>query len=87
MPIMGNTLTVLIECIQLPALNSFSAASAIAFDIYSPPACMPAYSLVIPSSPMNVNTNTNSLLANYPSAGVSIPKDRNGKKESTVTVK
>lgn len=27
---------------------------------------MPAYSLVIPSSPMNINANISSVLANYP---------------------
>lgn len=36
--------------------------------------CAPAYSLVIPLSPMNVNANINSHLANNPSTGVSIPK-------------
>lgn len=37
--------------------------------------CVPAYSFVIPSSPMNVNANINSVLANYSSNGVSIPRE------------
>lgn len=36
--------------------------------------CVPVYSFIIPSFPMHVNTNMNSLLTNYPSAGVRIPK-------------
>lgn len=33
-----------------------------------------AYTLVTPCSPMNINTNTNSFLANYPRVGMSIWK-------------
>lgn len=36
--------------------------------------CVSAYCLAIPSSSTNVNTKINSLLANYPSTEISIPK-------------
>uniref|UniRef100_A0A2D4FSA6 Uncharacterized protein n=2 Tax=Micrurus TaxID=8634 RepID=A0A2D4FSA6_MICCO len=49
------------------------------------PHCMPAYSFAIPSSPMNVNTNRNTLLGNYSRAEVSIPKSRGVRKRKAVT--
>lgn len=59
---MGNTPSCLCS-----ALGAASATTLLSMCISH---CVPAYSLVVPSPPMNTNTNINSLLANYPSAGV-----------------
>lgn len=44
--------------------------------------CVPIYSFVTPSFPMNVNSNINLLLANYLTTRVSIPKDRDRMRKS-----